>query len=100
MQTAQLQTSADNTIKISGALIFATVSSLWEQSKKLFTTPAKQLFFDFDAVTQSDSAGVALLLAWIRIARVQQKEISFLSLPEQMRAIARVSGLEAILPIQ
>lgn len=100
MQSTQLHIGVDNIIKVSGALTFATVNQIWEQSQSIFNRAQKQLNFDLQAVTQSDSAGVALLLAWARTARTYKKEIIFLSLPDQMRAIAKVGGLENILPIK
>ena len=59
VQSAQLQTSADDTIIVSGALIFDTVNQLWEQSQPLFVRNKAQIRIDLQAVTQSDSAGVA-----------------------------------------
>ena len=100
MQSAQLQTSADGIIKISGALTFSTVAALWEQSKHWFKKAVSTaLRIDLKDVKQSDSAGVALLIAWTRSASQQHQAIHFVNLPEQMRAIVHVSGLEKILPL-
>jgi len=97
MQSTQLQTSADGTVKVSGVLTFATVNQLWEQSQSFFALAQNTINFDLANVIQSDSAGVALLLAWARTAHAHNKQIQFKSLPEQMQAIARVSGLEGVI---
>ncbi len=101
MTSTQLQVGAEGITKVSGALTFATVNQLWQQSQSVFTrNSAQKISFDLEAVTQSDSAGVALLLAWIRAAHTKQKQIIFLSLPIQMQAIIKVSGLEGILEVK
>lgn len=99
MQKIQLQMDADKTIKISGPLTMATANQAWQQSQALFTCNQSPLHFDLQQVTQSDSAGVALLLAWQRAARAQQKKVIFSGLSKQMLAIIKVSGLAEILSI-
>jgi phospholipid transport system transporter-binding protein len=53
---------------------------------------------DLAGVTRSDSAGLALLIEWLRESERLGKTITFLNMPAQMRSIARVCGLEGILP--
>ncbi|HEB99345.1 MAG TPA: STAS domain-containing protein, partial [Thiotrichales bacterium] len=50
-------------------------------------------------VGRADSAGLALLVEWMREARRQGREIRFLGMPAQMSAIAEVSGLSELLPV-
>ncbi len=63
------------------------------------TYDAPAVAVDLREVERSDSAGVALLVAWMRSARQAQRDIRFLNMPSQMLNIARVSGLDAILPL-
>jgi phospholipid transport system transporter-binding protein len=100
MNTAQIQLIQDNTLALSGMLNVTTVTRLWEQSQSLLARAATPLCIDLKAVSESDSAGVALLIAWVRDLRAQHKTLQFVHLPEQMRAIMHVSGLDTILPIQ
>ena len=100
MKVTQLNIDANGTIKVAGALTFATVNQLWQQSKALLSPKTAALRFDLQDVSQSDSAGVALLIAWMRAAQQQKKSIHFTQAPQQMRAIVRVSSLEKILPIE
>ncbi len=51
---------------------------------------------DLGAVEYSSSAGVALLLDWLRAAAAAGKQLAFANLPEQMASIIRVSGLETL----
>jgi phospholipid transport system transporter-binding protein len=83
---------------LAGALTFATVPQLSAQEQQLFGQ-ADQVTLDLEAVERSDSAGVALLVSWKRLARQQNKTIVFSNTPEQMRVIARVSGVDQLLSL-
>lgn len=100
MNTAQLQLTQDNTLALSGVLNVATVTRLWEQGKLLLMRASTPSCIDLKDVSECDSAGVALLIAWVRYLRMQNKTLQFVHLPEQMRAIVHVSGLDTILPIK
>ena len=58
------------------------------------------LDIDLSHVERSDSAGLALLVECLRHARQSGKTIRFFNIPAQMLAIARVSGLDEVLPLQ
>ena len=53
---------------------------------------------DLAGVTRSDSAGLALLIEWLRESERLGKTITFMNMPAQMQSIARVCGLDGILP--
>jgi phospholipid transport system transporter-binding protein len=96
-----LQRKNANTYCLLGELNFETVPVLWQQSQKAFQIREQSLIsFDLGGVTQSDSSGVALLLAWMRSFRQRSQAIEFIHFPSQMLAIIRLAGLETILPIQ
>jgi phospholipid transport system transporter-binding protein len=52
---------------------------------------------DLSGVTDSDSAGLALLLEWITWANHTVREIRFLSMPERVLAIARTTEVDQLL---
>jgi phospholipid transport system transporter-binding protein len=84
---------------IEGPLTFSTVVKLWEQSLVLLKNEPR-VTIDLKAVTRSDSAGLALLTAWTREARISNHPLYFVDVPTQLWAMAKVSGLEAILPME
>jgi phospholipid transport system transporter-binding protein len=86
-------------IQVSGELSFATVKKVLAKTKEVFG-PAAELNIDLADVTRSDSAGVALLIDWMRTANSEQKKIVFQNIPAQMIAIASASGLDELLPLQ
>lgn len=85
--------------RVGGELTFVTASDILAQARTLFK-PVSSLEIDLVNVTRSDSAGLALLVEWIRSANQANKTIVFHNIPEQMLAIATASGLDELLPLQ
>ena len=84
-------------VSLSGQLTFDSVIDLQGREEALLAGSDERLEVDLGQVSRSDSAGLALLVAWLRSARKMGKSITFLNVPKQLRAIAAVSGLEALL---
>lgn len=100
MSGFQIKSNSDGILLVSGALNYAAIKpAVWEHSRTLLAAASSPIQIDLRDITHSDSTGVALLISWVRYARKQQKEIQLTHLPEQMRAIIRVSGLEKLLPL-
>jgi len=83
--------------RLVGELSFDTVPNLVERGEELFDG-SPVLCIDLSGVDRADSAGLALLIEWTRSAREEGKQIRFVNIPAQMRDIARVSGLDNVLP--
>lgn len=81
-----------------GELSFDTVMGLSRRSAKLLWQ-TEEVVLDLGAVTRTDSAGLALLVEWIRAARRSKKTILFRNIPAQMMAVAEVVGLDSLLPV-
>lgn len=96
---AALDFDTQGCIKVSGILNAYTVPRLIKESTALFhRLQAQPIAVDLDNVIYSDSAGLTLLTAWLRLAKECQVTLGFKHMPEQMRTIAKVSGLEVVLP--
>jgi phospholipid transport system transporter-binding protein len=54
---------------------------------------------DLKGVTRADSAGLALLVEWLRESERAGVPIRFINIPVQLLSIARVCGLEEILSL-
>jgi len=80
--------------KLEGALTLETVAACLKQD-----LPAGDLVFDFSGVTRVDSSALALLLAWMRRARVCGSVVELRALPEPLLALARLYGIDALLPL-
>ncbi|MEZ5542982.1 MAG: STAS domain-containing protein [Pseudomonadota bacterium] len=83
---------------LQGELDFTTVPEVLARART-WTAGSGAIRVDLAGVTRADSAGLALLLEWLRRAERAGASISFVNVPEQLMLIARVCGLEEILPL-
>ena len=76
---------------LSGELDHVTVSQLRAEAARLLPTVSEpNIQIDCSAVTRSNSAGLALLLAIMRDAKQLNKTVSIEHLPEDLRQMAHV----------
>ena len=94
-QTTLTSRGADQFV-ISGNLSFATATELLKQSEQLFDA-ASTINIDLAAVTHADSAGLALLLEWLRYGKLKNKAVRYHNLPAQLRSLAAISEVESLL---
>ncbi len=82
----------DNRWWISGELCFSTVDQLLVEFNQIVKdTPPK--IIDLSEVTHTDSAGLALLIEWLKFDNL----INFDNIPIQLLSIAAVSGLQDLI---
>jgi phospholipid transport system transporter-binding protein len=86
----------DNCLHVAGALNFNSVMSVYQQSLPLIAArPA--LHIDLSGVTSANSAGLALLIEWMKYAKSTRKEIQFKHIPESLLSMAKVAGVDKII---
>jgi phospholipid transport system transporter-binding protein len=97
MATATAEHDGD-TLRIQGELDFASVADLWAATEALFADgPPAQI--DLNGVNHANSAGVALLVAWLGQVQRHRRTVVFVNVPAQMRAIIEVADLDTVLPL-
>jgi len=84
-------------IHVKGALVHATVMFAQAQIVALLVPGVVNI--NFQDVTACDSASLALLMALLREGSAKKTTLTFVHLPVQMRKLAKVSGVEALLPL-
>lgn len=92
MNEARFEDVGNGAYRFSGPLVFDTVASLYER----FATELRRagdVTLNLEQVTRVDSAGLALLVEGLRLARSQKGRIRFVNIPSQLQALIRVSGL-------
>ncbi|HEU4487131.1 MAG TPA: STAS domain-containing protein [Povalibacter sp.] len=94
--SAHLEAVGEGRFRVSGVLDASTVTSLLQRSTAAFGG-LSTVAVDFSAVTESDSAGLALLLEWLRLARKAGRRLTYEEVPEQIVALARISEVEDLL---
>ena|SRR5260221_8645088 len=92
MSKAAITADEKGQLIVSGELNFATIVGLWSQSLPLFTNRS-HIDIDLSQVTLSNSAGVALLIEWLKYAKQTNKAIMFHRIPAQLQSIAAVAGV-------
>ena len=88
----------ENRLMVSGDLDFETVTALWRQSLALLAR-SPELQIDFTQVTAANSAGLALLIEWLKFARKNKKSIRFTHIPAQLISIADAAGIKKLLEV-
>ena len=89
-----------NKLTLSGVLDYESVLTVDAQGREwLSNFAAQDCCLDLSLVTYSSSAGVALLLGWLRAARKEKKNLRILPLPKNILALARVNGLDDLLKL-
>ena len=97
MSTVRFETDGEKVYRIIGELNMSTVPQLLKDMSQLFSVNGESRIIDLTEVSRSDSAGLALLLEWQRLAKEQDIQLTFRNLPEQMQAIIQVSGLDKLI---
>jgi len=85
--------------KLVGELSFVSVQEGMKKGAKLFDFHANKMVFDLTGITKADSAGLALLLEWLRLASLNGVDLHYVNLPRQLQAMAHVAGVDEILVI-
>ncbi len=95
MSGAQLLDCGGGRYQLHGDLSFDTATQLLVQSQAMFAGEST-LELDLSGVTHADSAGLSLLIEWLRQAKRQGKSLRYLSLPLQLQALADVSEVKSL----
>lgn len=86
----------DNRFLVSGQLNFSNVMLLLAESKKHIKN-VDVLIFDFSQVTASDSAGLALIIEWVKLAKMYRKQIKLQHISGELMSLARASSLDKLI---
>jgi phospholipid transport system transporter-binding protein len=83
-------------LPLSGALTMDSVRRQLPAGREL--ARAGSVIVDFSAVSEADSAALALLFDWMRTARSAGHEIATRALPGGLRSLADLYGVAELLP--
>ena len=95
---AEVKVKSDGQFLITGDLDFHTVPNILDASKSLFAG-GQSITVDLSGVESSNSAGLALLIEWMRYAESKNCSITFQNLPDQMKQVAQLCGVDEKLPV-
>lgn len=78
---------------VDGDLTFATIDKHAVKSLA-FLTAQKEITIDLGQVRNTDSAGLALMIEWIKYCRAKRTLLRFSNVPKQLLSLARLSGFD------
>jgi len=93
----QLSQPAPETLAVSGALTFATAGDALGAARSELDSHRDVARLDLSGLGTVDSAGLATVLALLAHARSQGRTLAVTQAPAGLLALARVSGVEALL---
>jgi phospholipid transport system transporter-binding protein len=84
---------------VEGALSFETLPGVLVESDKYAARNdlPERLIIDFSKVSGVDSSAVALLLEWRRRAQQRGKTLTYVNLPANLLALARLYGVAELI---
>jgi len=99
MQERQAEVvSQSESLLIKGNLSVHNVMRLYDSSLSYLQNHS-HLQFDFADVAASDSAGLALMLAWINYAKQNHKSLQFKHIPSTIISLVQVARLDQLFAI-
>lgn len=96
MSDFSLEDLGNGKFALSGLMTFDTAGEILRDSEELFEEHTR-IEVDLSGITDTDSAGLALLLEWITWANHTVREIRFLETPEKIDAIAKTTEVDDLL---
>ena len=81
---------------VSGPLTLASVAAVLLEGRAVIGQGVRTV--DMAEVGELDSSALALMLAWMREAKQQNRELQFANLPQGLITIARLYGVADLLP--
>lgn len=93
MSTFKLTKKDNNHYLAEGDLTFFTINKKTIHSLE-FLRSVDELCIDLTKINRADSAGLALLIEWIKHSKLYRTHLSFINIPEQLLILARLSGFD------
>lgn len=96
MTKTSLERVAPRQYRLIGPITIATVTRLYEDTALEFES-GQTLELDLGAAARVDSAGIALLVEWSRMAARAGARMRIGGMPAQLERLVRVTGLNGVL---
>ena len=97
MDSVQLEQTGTGACRIAGVLSLATVPGLGDEGVEWLRLAPDHCVIDLAEARFEGSAGVALLVAWLRAANEAGKRLEYRNPPTRLQRIATVTGTGGIL---
>ena len=85
-------------LSLTGELTLATVTSTYQQSLNYFQSEDSiPKMINLAKVTCVDSAGLSLMIEWLRLGKKQNTEIEFRNIPGQITPLVKLFGIDNLI---
>jgi phospholipid transport system transporter-binding protein len=84
-------------ILVSGPVTLTNVAAILAEGRRHLEEGVRTV--DLSEVNEMDSSLLAAMLAWLRDAKSGGRELSFANLPESLQTIARLYGVDSLIPL-
>jgi phospholipid transport system transporter-binding protein len=84
----------NKTIELSGDLVFPDIYQIRQKTEAAISAQVGSCIVDFSKVGKVDSSSLSLCLCFLRLAKKQNKQVTFTNLPDDMVSIADLVGLD------
>jgi phospholipid transport system transporter-binding protein len=82
--------------RVNGVLHFTSVTALLKSGIEAIGN-GRAAVIDLSGVSDSDSAGLALLIEWLSIAKAGNRSLRYENIPAQLHQLARLSDVDELL---
>lgn len=91
--------SAAADYRLDGAVSFETMAEIRAQGEAAIAEAGERAVVDLSGLKHGNSVTVALLMAWLRAAERDGKEVVFIAAPVELVNIIELSGMTSVLPL-
>ncbi len=84
-------------ILVSGPVTLANVAAILAEGRRHLEEGVRTV--DLSEVSEMDSSLLAAMLAWLRDAKSRDRQLTFANLPESLQTIARLYGVDSLIPL-
>ena len=84
-------------ILVSGPVTLTNVAAILAEGRRHLEEGVRTV--DLSEVNEMDSSLLAAMLAWLRDAKSGGRELTFANLPESLQTIARLYGVDSLIPL-
>jgi phospholipid transport system transporter-binding protein len=88
----------DSSYAIEGVLDFDSVASLVAEGERMLSGSGR-IDVDLGAIREANSAGLALVLEWMDMARRRRRDLRLHNLPESLMRLASLANVSGLLPL-
>lgn len=100
MSGCEVVSVAPGQLKLSGSLTFDSAVNIEQQGRELLVKQSSNCEVNLAGIKDASSAALSVLLSWMRQAHHLSIDLSITNMPTELYDLARVSGLDNVLPIR